>query len=95
MHVYVADDIFVRVIVVPETPVPDNTPPSPQSTSNVPAADNAKLNVVCPSVVVKVNFASAFATPIAQNIKTTVANTHDKIPPTNRFIKKLSFSPIL
>ena len=36
VHVYVALFVFERVIVVPETPVPDKVPPAPQSTIKSP-----------------------------------------------------------
>ena len=43
VHVYIDSVVPERVIVLPDTPLPDKVPPSPQLTLNVPAADIANL----------------------------------------------------
>ena len=55
---YVVAVVPLRVIVLPLTPSPDNTPSAPQSTVNVPAADieNWKVAPADKFVVVMENF---------------------------------------
>jgi len=65
VQVYVASVVSVRVIVLPETPVPDKVPPSPQLTPNVPVADilNWKVSFADKFVVVRLNVDSTHASP--------------------------------